>query len=79
MLGSSPRMIQGIPQDDGVSDTESKGEKKRLDLPWFTQKSIKASDAGLALFTEATGALSVGGRRRASPPLKTLGAFLIKS
>ena len=56
-----------------------KGEKKRLDLPWFTQKANKVRDTGLALFTEATGALSVGGRRRASPPLKTLGAFPIKS
>ena len=49
-----------FPQDDGVGDKESEGEKKRLDLPWFTQKSNKASDARLALFTEATGALSVG-------------------
>ena len=37
-----------------------KGEKKRLDLPWFTQKANKVRDTGLALFTEATGALSVG-------------------
>ena len=37
-----------------------KGERKRLDLPWFTQKGNKAPDTELALFTEATGALSVG-------------------
>ena len=37
-----------------------KGERKRLDLPWFTQKGNKAPDTKLALFTEVTGALSVG-------------------
>ena len=37
-----------------------KGERKRLDLPWFTQKANKVRDTGLALSTEATGALSVG-------------------
>ena len=37
-----------------------KGERKRLDLPWFTQKANKAPDTELALFTEAAGALSVG-------------------
>ena len=45
-----------------------KGERKRLDLPWFTQKANKAPDSELALFTEAAGALSVGwGRRTPSP------------
>ena len=39
---------------------KSKEERKRLDLPWFTQKANKAPDMELALFTEATGALSVG-------------------
>ena len=44
------------------------GERKRLDLPWFTQKANKVPDTELALFTEATGALSVGwGRRTPSP------------
>ena len=38
------------------------------DLPWFTQKANKADDTGLTLFTEATGALSVGWRRRAPFP-----------
>ena len=39
---------------------KTKGERKRLDLPWFTQKANKAPDTELALFTEAAGALSVG-------------------
>ena len=41
-----------------------KGERKRLDLPWFTQKANKVPDTELALFTEAAGALSVGWGRR---------------
>ena len=36
-----------------------KRERKRLDLPWFTQKANKAPGTELALFTEAAGALSV--------------------
>ena len=32
-----------------------KGERKRLDLPWFTQKASKAPGTELALFTEAAG------------------------
>ena len=63
MLGSSPSRIQGYLQDDGVSERErvkSKGERKMLDLPWFTQKANKAPDMELALFTEASGALLVG-------------------
>ena len=39
---------------------KDKGEKKRLDLPWFTQKANKVHDTGLALFTEATGTLLMG-------------------
>ena len=46
---------------------KAKGRKRGLvyklglqDLPWFTQKANKADDTGLTLFTEATGALSVG-------------------
>ena len=55
-------------------------ERKRLDLPWFTQKAIKAPGMELALFTEATGALSVGLRTQDAPSLvKTQGAFLIGS
>ena len=45
-----------------------KMERKRLDLPWFTQKAIKAPGMELALFTEAAGALSVGWGRRTPPP-----------
>ena len=37
---------------------ESKGEKE-ADIPWFTQKANKAPGTGLALFTEASGALSM--------------------
>ena len=37
-----------------------KGERKRLDLPWFTQKANKAPGTELALFTEVAGALLVG-------------------
>ena len=45
-----------------------KGERKRLNLPWFTQKANKAPDMELALFTETAGALSVGwGCRTPSP------------
>ena len=43
---------------------EGKGEKK-ADIPWFMQKANKAPDMGLALFTEASGALSMEWRRRA--------------
>ena len=46
-----------------------KGERKRLDLPWFTQKANKAPDTELALFTEAAGAFSVGWGRRTPSPL----------
>ena len=38
---------------------ESK-EEKEADIPWFTQKANKAPGMGLALFTEASGALSMG-------------------
>ena len=37
-----------------------KGERKRLDLFWFTQKANKAPGMELALFTEVTGTLLVG-------------------
>ena len=45
-----------------------KRERKRLDLPWFTQKANKAPGTELALFTEAAGALSVAWGRRTPPP-----------
>ena len=34
--------------------------EKEADIPWFTQKANKAPDTGLALFTEASGTLSMG-------------------
>ena len=43
---------------------ESKRQKEAA-IPWFTQKGNKASSTGLALFTEASGALSIEWRRRA--------------
>ena len=45
-----------------------KGERKRFDLPWFTQKGNKAPHTELALFTEASGTLSVGWGRRTPFP-----------
>ena len=61
MPGSSPSRIQGYPQDDGIGERiVKKGKRKRLDLPWFTQKANKAPGMELALFMEAVGALSVG-------------------
>ena len=43
MPGSSPSRIQGYPQDDGIGKRiVKKGKRKRLDLPWFTQKANKA-------------------------------------
>ena len=46
------------------TNREIKGERKKLDLPWFTKKANKAPDTQLALFMEAAGALWVGGGRR---------------
>ena len=37
---------------------EGKGQKE-ADIPWLMQKANKAPDTGLALFTEASGALSM--------------------
>jgi len=69
MPGSSPSRIQGYPQDDGIGKRiVKKGKRKRLDLPWFTQKANKAPCTELALFTEAAGALSVGWGCRMPPP-----------
>ena len=59
--GSSPSRIQGYTQEEWHQRMRKvKGERKSLDLPWFTQKANKAPDTELALFTEAAGALSVG-------------------
>ena len=59
LLGSSPSRIQGYPQDDSIGERIAKRREQRLDLPWLTQKANKAPGTELALFTEATGALSV--------------------
>ena len=57
-----------------------KGERKRLDLPWFTQKANKVLDTELVLFTESAGALSDGVRTQdALFPVKTQGTFLVGS
>ena len=45
-----------------------KGERKRLDIPCFTQKANKAPHTELALFMEAAGTLSVGWGCRMPPP-----------
>ena len=58
--GSIPSRIQGYPQDDRIGERIAKWREQRLDLPWLTQKANKAPGTELALFTEATGALSVG-------------------
>ena len=57
--GSSPSRIQAYPQDEW-----HRRESKEADSPWFTQKANKAPDMGLALFTEASGTVSMGRRRR---------------
>ena len=43
-------------QRKNVADKEIEGEKE-VDIPWFTQKANKDPDKGLALLTEAAGAL----------------------
>ena len=48
------------PEPGGPESTiRSKGEKE-ADIPWFLQKANKAPGTGLALFTEASGTLSIG-------------------
>ena len=79
--GYSPSRIQGYPQDDGIGKRiVKKGKRKRLDLPWFTQKANKVPDTELVLFTESAGALSDGVRTQGALSLvKTQGAFPIGS
>ena len=40
--------------------TNTKVKEKEADIPWFMQKVNKAPGTGLALFTKASGALSMG-------------------
>ena len=59
--GPAPAGSRDTLRRNGVGERgKVKGKKKRLDLPWFTQKANKVCATRLALFTEATGALSVG-------------------
>jgi len=46
------------PEPGGLESMISKGEKE-ADIPWFTKKASKAPGTGLALFTEASGTLSM--------------------
>ena len=58
--GPSPAGSRGTLRTTAFAIKKVKGKRKRLDLPWFTQKANKAPGTELALFTEAAGALSVG-------------------
>ena len=48
------------PEPGGLESTDKKVKERETDIPWFTQKANKAPDMGLAQFTEASGALSMG-------------------
>ena len=48
------------PELGGPESTDKKAKEREADIPWFTQKANKAPDTGLALFMEASGALSMG-------------------
>ena len=64
--GPAPAGSRDTLRMNGVSKRdESNRREKKADIPWFTQKANKAPDMGLALFTEASGALSMGRRCRA--------------
>ena len=66
--GPAPAGSRGTLRMTALAIRKVKGERKRLDLPWFTQKANKAPGTELALFTEAAGALSVEwGCRMPSP------------
>ena len=78
--GPAPAGSRGTLMMTASAIRKVKGERKRLDLPWFTQKANKAPGTELALFTEAAGALSVGLRRKnATSPVKMKGTFPIGS
>ena len=56
--GPAPAGSRDTLRMNGVSKrNESKRRENEVDIPWFTQKANKAPDMGLALFTEASGAL----------------------
>ena len=48
------------PEPGGLESTDKQVKEREADIPWFTQKANKAPDMGLAQFTEASGALSMG-------------------
>ena len=59
--GPAPAGSRDTLRMNGVSKrNESKRRENEVDIPWFTQKANKAPDMGLALFTEASGALLMG-------------------
>ena len=53
------RSFNGL-EPGGLELTDKKVKEKEADIPWFMQKASKAPGMGLALFTEASGALSMG-------------------
>ena len=67
--GPAPAPSRDTLRKTGVSKREKWRREKEADIPWFTQKANKAPDMGLALFTEATCALWMERRCRASSQL----------
>ena len=64
--GPSPARSRDILRMIGIGERdESKRREKEADISWFTQKAKKVPDTGLALFMEASGALSMGWKHRA--------------
>ena len=57
--GPAPARSRDSLRMNGVGERETKGEKKRLIFLGLHRKANKAPDMGLALFMEATGALSM--------------------
>ena len=57
---------------------ESEREKE-ADIPWFTQRTNKVLDTGLASLTKAPGALSRGGLRSPGRKVSTMGLHVPES
>ena len=66
LAGVQPQQDPGVPSGWMVL-VRGEGREERIEanIPWFTQKANKAPDKGLALFTEAAGALLLKWRHRA--------------
>ena len=66
LAGVQPQQDPGVPSGWMVL-VRGEGREERIEanIPWFTQKANKAPDKGLALFTEAAGALLPEWRHRA--------------